>query len=130
MTGFAEEGGCLCGAVRLKLTAPPVMAGYCHCSSCRKHTGAPVAAYVDCVRAALSWTAGAPTEHQSSPAVWRAFCGRCGSTLYLREDGRPDQIAVHLGVFDRPERFPPEPGKDSFPEEKLPWLHLGPAQKI
>ena len=130
MTAFLEEGGCLCGAVRMKLSAPPIMVGFCHCGSCRKHTGAPVAAFVDSPRPALSWTHGTPAEHQSSPGVWRAFCARCGSTLYLREDAKPDQVAVHLGVFDHPERFAPEPGKDSFAEEKLPWLHLGPAQKV
>jgi len=37
------EGGCLCGAVRYELTQAPVWAHSCHCSRCRKATGAAFA---------------------------------------------------------------------------------------
>ncbi|WP_255417518.1 GFA family protein [Maritimibacter sp. 55A14] len=39
-------GGCLCGATRFRAIGPNKGAGYCHCESCRRHTGAPVAAFV------------------------------------------------------------------------------------
>jgi hypothetical protein len=32
-------GGCLCGAVRFRVTAEPLAAYYCHCSMCRKISG-------------------------------------------------------------------------------------------
>jgi hypothetical protein len=115
------EGGSLCGAVRFTLSAPPRMVGVCHCASCRKHTGAPAAVYVDCKRADVAWIAGAPAWFGSSPGVSRGFCARCGSTLGLQEDRRPDEISLHVGVFDRPQDFPPN-GKPSFPEERLPWF--------
>ena len=35
------EGGCLCGAVRYRAIAAPIRAVICHCSMCRKHSGAP-----------------------------------------------------------------------------------------
>ena len=34
------EGGCLCGAVRLKAAGKPYRVGICHCLDCRKHHGA------------------------------------------------------------------------------------------
>ena len=40
-----REGRCLCGAVRFTADGPPKWTGYCHCQSCRRHTGAPVSAY-------------------------------------------------------------------------------------
>jgi len=40
------EGGCLCGAVRYRAIAAPIRAVICHCSMCRKHSGAPVLAFV------------------------------------------------------------------------------------
>ncbi len=34
------EGGCLCGAVRIKAVGAPLRVGICHCVDCRKHHGA------------------------------------------------------------------------------------------
>ena len=56
----AQEGGCLCGAVRFRLLGPPFEIDYCHCHSCRKHTGAPVSAFADCKRHLVEFTKGAP----------------------------------------------------------------------
>ena len=33
-------GSCLCGGVRFELTQPFRRASHCHCSRCRKHSGA------------------------------------------------------------------------------------------
>jgi hypothetical protein len=40
------EGGCLCGAVRFVATGQPKGVAWCHCESCRKHSGAPVSVFV------------------------------------------------------------------------------------
>ena len=40
-----REGSCLCGDVRFAADGQPKWTGYCHCQSCRRHTGAPVSAY-------------------------------------------------------------------------------------
>jgi len=33
------EGGCRCGAVRLRVTKPPLLTGICHCTGCRRMSG-------------------------------------------------------------------------------------------
>ncbi|TMJ34620.1 MAG: aldehyde-activating protein, partial [Alphaproteobacteria bacterium] len=30
------EGGCLCGRIRFRITAPPLLTMACHCSGCQK----------------------------------------------------------------------------------------------
>ena len=40
------EGGCLCGAVRYRISAEPIDAGYCHCRMCQRSTGAPVVSWL------------------------------------------------------------------------------------
>ena len=35
-------GTCFCGAVTVEVTGAPLEMGYCHCSSCRAYSGAPV----------------------------------------------------------------------------------------
>ena len=32
------EGGCRCGEVRIRVTAPPILTGACHCTGCQKMT--------------------------------------------------------------------------------------------
>lgn len=116
-------GGCLCGAVRFRLTGPPFEVGYCYCASCRKHTGAPVSVFLDCKRDVVEFTQGAPTLYESSPGVRRGFCSRCGATLTYEADALPEEIHIHVGAMDRPEDFPPH-DKPSFPEERLSWFRL------
>lgn len=120
---FPAEGGCMCGAIRFRLNAPPYLVDYCHCNSCRKHTGAPVSVFADCKRNVVEWISGTPAFYESSPGVRRGFCAKCGSTLTYESDDFPDEIHIHVGALDRPEDFPPQ-GPQSFAEERLPWFHL------
>ena len=115
-----HTGGCLCGAVRFRLDAPPYEIDYCHCASCRKHTGAPVSVFLDLKRTDVAFTFGAPTYYASSPGVRRGFCVVCGSTLTYETD---DEIHIHVGAMDRPEAFPPHE-TPAFPKERLPWFRI------
>ena len=61
------EGGCLCGAVRFVATGEPKGIYWCHCQSCRKHTGAPVSVFAAFEREAYTLTKGEITKFDSSP---------------------------------------------------------------
>jgi len=54
------EGGCLCGAVRYRLTGPPVIAGSCHCRTCRKASSAPELPFAQFPSAVFTLTKGLP----------------------------------------------------------------------
>lgn len=95
-----RTGGCLCGAVRFEAGGNPELVAACHCDSCRRHTGAPVAVYADFLRDRIRYSGRRPAEFESSPGAWRGFCGDCGSTLYFRGDARPGMIHLHIGSFD------------------------------
>ena len=41
MNNRTIEGGCLCGAIRYRVTAEPQGRTLCHCESCRRAAGAP-----------------------------------------------------------------------------------------
>ncbi|MFP4002876.1 MAG: GFA family protein [Alphaproteobacteria bacterium] len=117
-----HKGGCMCGAVRFEADGPPKWTGLCHCASCRKHSGAPVAAFAGYEANKVQFISGAPTFYASSPGVRRGFCGRCGATLTFEGAPWPGEIHLHIGAFDRPADFPPE--GEGFPEERLAWLHV------
>src|SRR6266576_5513586 len=83
------EGSCLCGAVRFVATGQPESVAWCHCESCRKHSGAPVSVFVAFKRAAYVVAKGEITKLNSSPGKLRGFCVRCGSALTCESERLP-----------------------------------------
>lgn len=117
------EGGCLCGAVRFRADGAPMWLAWCHCQSCRRHSGAPGAVFVAFDEGSLTVTNGEITKFESSPGMRRGFCSRCGSTLTCQGEQRPGELHIHVGAFDRAAELP-APRFHFFPEERLPWLVL------
>jgi len=115
-------GGCLCGAVRFETTGAPLSTLYCHCTSCRKHTGAAAVSLVGYRRDQVRWSKGQPKVFASSPGVGRAFCGDCGTPLTWEGDGDAQGPLVEflVGVMDHPERF--APAYHIHYGERLPWF--------
>jgi hypothetical protein len=119
-------GGCLCGAIRYRVVGPPLWAAHCHCESCRRATGAPVATYAGFATENFAWTAGEPASFASSPGVLRTFCVRCGTSLTYQGERWPGEIHVLAATLDRPEAVTPQ--GEAFIEERLPWLRVAPHE--
>ena len=125
MSDASEQfaGRCLCGAVRFVASGPPKRVYWCHCESCRRHTGAPVSVFVAYDRADYTVTEGEITRFESTPGrTTRGFCARCGSTLTCEGASVPSETHFHIGVFDDAARLTPT--RHVFPDERLPWLHV------
>jgi hypothetical protein len=116
------DGGCLCGAVRFRAVGAPNWILWCHCQSCRKHSGAPASVFVAFEHKAVTVVKGEITQFNSSPGVQRGFCSRCGSTLTCENERFPTEAHYHVGAFDRAAEL--KPTGHIFQEEQLPWLHL------
>lgn len=99
----------MCGAVRYRTEGPPLSTLYCHCLSCRRHTGAPVVTLAGYRRDQVRYTKGQPKIFHSSPGVGRAFCGDCGTPLTWEGDGGEEGplVEIHINTFDTPEAFAP-----------------------
>jgi hypothetical protein len=117
-----STGRCLCGDTRFETDGPAKWAAYCHCASCRKHTGAPVSAFAGFERARVRWLAAEPAKYASSAGVLRGFCPTCGSVMTYEGERWPTEVHFHIGAFDDPEAFPPT--GHSNPDERLSWLHI------
>ena len=118
-------GGCLCGEVRYELVGSSEWTGYCHCESCRKHTGAPVVAYVSFPAAQVTWTSGERELYESSPGRFRAFCRNCGTSLTWEVSsgaawGDREIVEVHISTLDNPDDFPPT--NHCFYRERISWF--------
>ncbi|MEO0938148.1 MAG: GFA family protein [Pseudomonadota bacterium] len=92
-------------------------AAYCHCSDCRRITGAPVAAF-----GAYETVEIAPSVESKSfvAGVERWACPECGSALAATYDYLPDQTYVPLGILEDP----PAPQMHSHTDSAVAWLHI------
>ena len=94
---------CLCGAVALSLPDRFDYLGNCHCSECRKFSGADYAPVGGLDGALVTITQGeeAISRFQKSPETTLAFCRHCGSSLFWRAPGR-DSVSIAAGTVDEP----------------------------
>jgi hypothetical protein len=120
-------GRCLCGTVRFEARGLPKGIFWCHCNSCRRHSGAPVSVFVGFENDAVTVTEGAIAMFKSSPGTTRGFCSRCGSTLTCATEYFPTETHYHVGAFDRAAEL--QPRKHFFANEQLPWLQLKHTQQ-
>ena len=114
-----SKGGCFCGQVRYRGSVAPLHSTVCHCESCRRAAGAQSVAWITLPASAFEWTAASPVQFESSPGVWRTFCGQCGTSLTYTHRDRPGEIDVTTASLDDPETFPPT--REVFAEHKLSW---------
>ncbi len=114
-------GGCLCGAVRYEARGAPYQRTVCHCSICRRSTGAPMVAWFSVKLADFAFTTGQPTTYRSSAKAQRSCCPRCGTQLTFKLDA-VDEVDVTVGSLDDPEAVPPQ--DHTFVDNQLSWVKL------
>ena len=119
-----NEGGCLCGAVRYRVSGEPIAATLCHCRSCRRASGGVTVAWAVFDRQDFDWLKGEPREYSSSPGIHWRFCGTCGSLVGYRRDSRPGHVDVTTATLDEPDLFPPT--VEIWIGDKIAWEALHP----
>jgi len=124
-----RTGGCLCGRVRYESGGEPLFSLQCHCRDCQRSSGSAYVAAMRMPSALFRITKGTPRRHvsksDSGNEVTRAFCGDCGSPLYIQVSTRPDIVGLRVGTLDDPSGF--QADADIFVRSAQPWDHLNPA---
>jgi hypothetical protein len=116
-------GGCFCGRVRYRVSAPLRPARSCHCSRCRKAFSGAGSAYAEIELGSFGWTQGEChiTRFETTPGWGLCFCGVCGTTLGGLQGA--DIHGVTLGSING------DPGVQIamhiFVGSKAPWDHIG-----
>jgi hypothetical protein len=95
----ANEGACLCGNVRFEIAGPYRWFAYCHCSMCRKQSGALFGTSLGVPERRIRWLSGEHDveRYRASPAFERPFCPRCGSKTPARSH-EEDSWTVPAGL--------------------------------
>ena len=122
------EGGCACGAVRYRLTAPPLIVHACHCRDCQKQTGSAFVLNLWIEREFVEMSGDEPVAFAVPPGssgkphdVLR--CAKCGTALWSKYHAAPgDTVLLRAGTLDDPTVITPD--VHIFTRSKMPWLEL------
>lgn len=117
------RGSCLCGAVTFTVADSFLYAAYCHCSRCRRRSGAAFKAFGGIAIDELRVVAGEAEllRTEESAEGYNAFCGRCYSPLFSAVAGRR-RVHVNLGALsDAPSK---KPDHHIFVGSKAAWYEI------
>lgn len=120
-----HTGSCLCGSIKYTINGELGPLSICHCSRCRKANGSAflAAAEVDRNTLELDDPNGYLKAFESSPGVFRHFCGNCGSPLYSRRPGPPEVLRLRVGTLDT--ELGQTPQLHIFYADKADWHESG-----
>jgi hypothetical protein len=99
-------GGCLCGLVRYRATAEPIVTRTCWCRLCQ-YIGAGSATVNACFPTAAVDIQGELRDYcsvaDSGNVMHRRFCPHCGTHLFSEAEARSHLIFIRVGTLDDPE---------------------------
>jgi hypothetical protein len=93
----------------------------CHCTFCRRVSGAPVVAWFSVRPDAFRVTKGQVKSFRSSPFAARSFCADCGTPISYQRDGL-NEMDVTTCSLDDPESVPPR--DHTFVSNALTWAPI------
>ena len=121
------EGGCTCGGVRYRTTAPPMFVHCCHCRWCQRETGSAfvINALVEADRVEMLdgdvEIIHTPTASGRGQKIHR--CPTCKVAVWSHYAGAGDAICfVRVGTLDTPDHLPPD--IHIFTSSKQLWFEL------
>jgi hypothetical protein len=119
-----HEGGCLCGAVRYRVTNQPKRASVCNCLSCQRRSGSAFGfgAYFDEHDVHLSGRLTTYQFRSDETHRWlrNQFCPACGTTVSWTLEAQPGMRAIAVGTFDDPKWLRPK--RFGWMRSAHPWV--------
>ena len=118
-----HEGSCLCGQVRYRVEGSVSNMSNCHCTDCRKHSGAAFVTFVEAPKQALSCVSGqdALSTHEAASGTKRQFCRTCGASLFCFVDS-DDLVEINAATLDTPLSL--RPGYHIYVRSKVSWFDI------
>jgi hypothetical protein len=115
-------GGCHCGQLRYEAEGEPFHATWCHCTDCRRSSGAPAMAWFSIPASGFRVVAGRLRCHSSSERAQRGFCPDCGTSVTYHGKDLPE-VDIATATLDDPSLVPP--GDHIFFGSRVAWMVPG-----
>ncbi|TIW64275.1 MAG: GFA family protein, partial [Mesorhizobium sp.] len=101
------EGGCRCGRIRLRITAPPLLTMACHCTGCQRMSASAYSLSAAIPSEAFAVTEGEPVIGGLHGASRHYFCPHCMSWMFTRPEGLDWFVNLRPTMLDDPGWFTP-----------------------
>lgn len=96
------KGSCLCGGVNFSFEKFDSKIANCHCSMCRKFSGAAYGTFGTVNSKNMNWESGFELikVFHSSLKAHRGFCSMCGSSIFYRLTTPDAPFEIALGLLE------------------------------
>jgi hypothetical protein len=124
MNQLQASGQCLCGAVAFTMRFPSKWVAHCHCTRCQRSHGAAFVTWVGVEEGQFEMAdaQGQLRWFVAETGGQRAFCARCGSSLFFRSGDWPGEIHIARALFRDP--IDREPQMHGYFDSHVPWFSV------
>ncbi|MFB2550350.1 GFA family protein [Ensifer soli] len=123
MPNLPMEGGCRCGRVRLRISAPPLLTMACHCRGCQKMSSSAYSLSVAIPSDCFAVIDGEPVIGGLHGELRHFFCGHCMSWMFTRADVMAGFVNLRPTMLDETGWF--TPFVETYTCEKLGFADTG-----
>jgi hypothetical protein len=113
------EGGCRCGRVRLRISAPPLVTMACHCTGCQRMSASAFSLSAAIPAEGFAVTQGEPVIGGLHGASRHYFCPHCMSWMFTRPEGLDFFVNLRATMLDDHSWY--APFIETWTTEKLAW---------
>lgn len=113
------DGGCRCGRVRIRISAPPLLTMACHCTGCQRMSSSAFSLSAAIPADGFAVASGEPVIGGLHGPSRHYFCGWCMTWMFTRAEGMDWFVNLRPTMLDDPSWF--APFIETWTREKLPW---------
>ena len=126
------HGGCLCGAIRYRLSDEPLTLYACHCTDCQRSSGSAFGLSMIVSRTALDLFQGELQRYAVTMRDGRqkhgTFCGTCATRLWGEPVKFPQVVNIEPGTLDDTSWL--RPGCHVWTQHAQPWVKFSHADVV
>ena len=119
------NGSCFCGKIKFRVNGNILAMTNCHCSQCRKVTGAAFGTLAFCKKEDFKYISEENhiSSYRLSEQFTRTFCDICGSPLLVEgHEAFGSMVGIPAGLLDDDPKV--KPSKHIFVGSKAPWWDI------
>lgn len=116
-------GSCLCGSVKVRVTALPLLTLACHCRACQKFSASAYSLTTMFPKESFTCSGELVQGGLRSPGRNHYFCKSCMNFVYSRVGDASPRVNVRTSILDNASSF--APFVELMTKYKMPWVNLG-----